>query len=184
MFFQKNRQRDGENIYNAQDSNGDYFIQEAIAKARVLTGNNIDYQVYPWKNVGEDKARDKIAALIHDPQRNWVIGVGTYYDELADAEFEQRELENLKNELSEITVGKTGYIGIIDHEGAYVLSAGRSRDGENIIGAKDSTGREFIREWVGRGQTMSQGETFIDYYPWKNTGEKCCKNESSSRNSS
>ena len=74
--------------------------------------------------------------------------------------------------LSEIVVGKTGYIWILDRRGEYVLSSKRRRDGENIFNEKDSLGRAFVQEWIQRAQSLRQGETIIDYYPWQNQGEK------------
>ena len=63
----KNRASDGKNIWNARDSKGVYFIQEAIRKAKQLNGKSFDYQIYPWKNPGETKARDKIFTFLLYP---------------------------------------------------------------------------------------------------------------------
>jgi len=37
---------------------------------------------YDWKNVGEDKARTKIVAAVYYKDWDWVIGAGTYEDEI------------------------------------------------------------------------------------------------------
>jgi methyl-accepting chemotaxis protein len=169
----KDRARDGENIYGAKDSNGVYFIQEAIAKAKKLTGNQIDYQIYPWQNAGEDKARTKIAALLHIPQRGWVVGVGTYYDEFVETGVDH--LQEMKEKIAEMVVGKTGYIYILDSDGNYILSQNMARDGENIWDAKDSDGNYFIQEIVKKAHNLKDGEADIQYYPWKNTGENSAR---------
>jgi methyl-accepting chemotaxis protein len=162
------RKRDGENILQAKDSNGVLFIKEAIEKTKRLNGENIDYQIYPWKNKNETIARDKIAALVHDSKRKWVIGVSAYYDDLVDKTSIDKKLENLKDNISKILVGKTGYINIINSKGSYVLSHKRKRDGENIIKAKDSNGRFFIGEICSNALKLKNKETKIIYYPWKN----------------
>ncbi len=167
----KDRQRDGESIWNAKDANGTYFIQEAVNKARGLTNGQVDYQIYPWKNKGEVVARDKIAALLHIPRRNWVIGVSVYFDELVDAEFEANKLNELKNSIAELVVGKSGYVFILDEKGDYVLSYKRKRDGDNIWEAKDATGKLFIQEIVNRGTELKDKDTAVTYYPWQNKGE-------------
>lgn len=171
----KGRTRDGENIWGAKDSEGVLFIQEAIRKAKKLSENNVDYQVYPWLNTGETEARDKIAGLLHVPELGWVIGVSTYFDELVDTNFEEEKIGHLKDELASIVVGKTGYIYILDEEGNYVLSLNRGRDGENIWGAKDANGVSFVQEIIAGGKNLGEGETGVQYYPWKNAGENTAR---------
>lgn len=171
----KNRKRDGEDIWNSKDANGRFFIQSAVAKTRRLKGNQVDYEVYPWKNIGETKTRNKIAALIHDPKRKWVIGVSTYFDELVDVTYKKRILENLKDSIASLVIGKTGYVYILDDEGKYILSSKRMRDGENIWNAVDAAGNFFIQEIVTKAKKLREGTTGIQYYPWKNAGESVAR---------
>jgi methyl-accepting chemotaxis protein len=79
--------------------------------------------------------------------------------------------ETLKNSFSEMVVGKTGYIYILNDKGDYVLSYKRQRDGENIWNAKDAKGNLFIQEIVNTGMDLEKGETAVNYYPWQNKGE-------------
>ncbi len=167
----KDRQRDGENIWNDKDANGISFIQEATAKAKQLVGNQVGHQIYPWKNIGEDVARDKIAALLHIQKYGWVVGISVYFDELIDTKFEERKIDALKNELAKIVVGKTGYIYILNDKGDYILSFQRKRDGENILNAKDANGDLFIKNIIENGTALKEGETATTYYPWQNQGE-------------
>jgi methyl-accepting chemotaxis protein len=167
----KDRQRDGENILNAKDSDGNYFIREAIEKAKKLEGNQVDHQIYPWKNIGENAARDKMAALLHIQKYGWVVGISVYYDELVDNRFGERKIEALKNDLAKIIVGKTGYVYILNDKGDYVLSFQRKRDGENILNAKDANGELFIHKIIEKGTALKEGETATTYYPWRNQGE-------------
>lgn len=76
--------------------------------------------------------------------------------------------ESLKNSFSQIVIGETGYIYILNKKGEYVLSYKRQRDGENIWDAKDTEGNYFIQEIVKNAEA---GETKIIYYPWKNPGD-------------
>ncbi|MCW4035318.1 MAG: Cache 3/Cache 2 fusion domain-containing protein [Candidatus Bathyarchaeota archaeon] len=167
----KDRQRDGENIYSETDSDGNFFVREMLQKAMSLSGNQIDYHYYEWKNVGDSVSRTKIAALVHIPAKEWVVGVSVYFDELVDATFAETKLNALKDRLAEIVIGKTGYICILDEEGEYVLSYNRERDGENLWNTKDAEGNYFIQEIVNKGLDLSEGETDITYYPWQNSGE-------------
>jgi methyl-accepting chemotaxis protein len=78
-------QRDGENIWDAKDANGNFFIQSIVAKARATKNGECDFERYPWRNRGEDKMRWKLAAVTYFEPWDWVIGVGTYEDDFHDA---------------------------------------------------------------------------------------------------
>ena len=85
--------------------------------------------------------------------------------------------EALLDRISQMVIGKTGYVFILDgsegeKRGNYVLSLKRQRDGENIWEAEDATGRLFIQDIISNSTELDPGETYIDYYPWKNKGEK------------
>jgi signal transduction histidine kinase len=77
----KGGSRDGENIWEAKDSDGNLFIQSIINKATVLKKGQVDYQEYPWKNKDETEARMKIAALTYFEPWDWVIGAGAYKED-------------------------------------------------------------------------------------------------------
>jgi len=165
------RARDGESIWNAKDTNGVLFIQEAIKKTKSLTNSTVDFQIYPWQNKNELKPRDKIACLVHDVKRKWVVGVSVYFDELVNENKTLNKLEKLKMDISKIVVGKTGYVYVLDSKGNYIVSFKRKRDGENIINAKDANGRLFIKEICKIGKELKSDECGVTYYPWKNKGE-------------
>ena len=94
-------------------------------------------------------------------------------EEMAPGDLEARE--ELKKEIQKIIVGKTGYVYVIGanegEEGDYIVSKNGSRNGANIWGAKDATGRLFIQSIVKKGRLLSEGETAYEVYPWKNKGE-------------
>ncbi|MFH0874659.1 MAG: methyl-accepting chemotaxis protein [archaeon] len=93
--------------------------------------------------------------------------IGALYVGIPEKDFKEPVLQSL----SEITVGKTGYLWILNEKGEYVLSLSRKRDGESIYDSQDSNGRKFVQEWLAKAPSMKHGEAVIDYYPWKNTGE-------------
>ncbi|MDY0108647.1 MAG: Cache 3/Cache 2 fusion domain-containing protein [Candidatus Krumholzibacteria bacterium] len=78
--------RDGENIWQTQDANGTYFIQEIVKKAKALPSGGIAEQFYPWQNTGESRARMKIARIAYFEPWDWIIGAGSYEDEFLAAE--------------------------------------------------------------------------------------------------
>jgi signal transduction histidine kinase len=168
----KDRARDGENIWNSQDAKGEYFIQTMISKGTALKGSEIDYHSYYWLNPGETVPREKIAALMYIPQLGGVVGVSTYYDDLIDMKYRNDRLEALKDEMAKQTIGKTGYIWVVDSKGKYVVSKDRLRDGEDISQLQDASGNFFIQDAVKLAKaTTAANPTDITHYPWLNKGE-------------
>ncbi len=96
-------QRDGESIWEAKDSEGNYFIQEIVKKGLTTTNGQSEYHNYPWKNQGETSARDKIAAITYFPDWDWVIGAVAYVDDFQDAQ--QRVQDSLNTMEYIIIVG-------------------------------------------------------------------------------
>jgi methyl-accepting chemotaxis protein len=171
----QNRAKDGVNIWSATDANGFHFIQDIISKARALTGDQIAYEMYPWQNAGDPAPREKIAAIVNIPARGWVVGVGAYYDELVDTSFETNKIQYLKDTLSKIVIGKTGYIFILDQNGSYVLSQNEQSDGKNLWNTKDASGNYFIQTMVNAGLSLQEGQTAVMYYSWQNEGESAAR---------
>ena len=69
---------EGQNILEARDSDGRYFVKEMLTKKQgVIT--------YQWQNKGESSAREKITAYDYIKGWDWVVGGGVYTDEITDA---------------------------------------------------------------------------------------------------
>ncbi len=73
--------RDGDDIWNAKDTDGVLFIQEIIGKALKLGSDEIAQQFYPWQNPGDPKPRMKFANIKYFEPWDWVIGAGSYEEE-------------------------------------------------------------------------------------------------------
>jgi len=78
--------RDGENIWDATDADGNRFIQQIVKKAAALQEGEIAEQKYPWKNQGDAEARMKVARIMYFDPWDWIIGVGSYVEEFDKAE--------------------------------------------------------------------------------------------------
>lgn len=77
-------QRDGENLWDAKDSDGRLFIQSIIAKGITTKDGRAEMETYPWKNPGDTTARTKFVAITQFAPWNWVIGAGAYEEDFAD----------------------------------------------------------------------------------------------------
>jgi methyl-accepting chemotaxis protein len=65
---------EGENLYNAKDAKGNYFIREMIR-------NKKGQIIYPWKNKGFNNARNKVVYYRYFPEKDWIVASGAYLDE-------------------------------------------------------------------------------------------------------
>ncbi len=81
-IISQNGQRDGENVWETQDAQGNYVIQSIINKAVTLKPGETATVRYLWQNPGEPAPRWKIARIAYYAPWHWVIGSGTYEDEL------------------------------------------------------------------------------------------------------
>jgi methyl-accepting chemotaxis protein len=78
-------ERDGENIWDATDANGNHFIQDIINRATANPPGKCEMIRYAWQNKGETRARDKIVAFTYFAPWDWVIGAGAYEEDYHDA---------------------------------------------------------------------------------------------------
>jgi len=85
----------------------------------------------------------------------------------------------LHDAITQIVVGKTGYVFIVgglgDMRGKYIVSAEGKRDGENIWEARDSTGRMFIQSAIQKARAKPPGEVDFETYEWKNKDEQVAR---------
>jgi methyl-accepting chemotaxis protein len=79
----QNGSRDGENIWDARDAGGVYFIREIIDNVKELSAGKTHVQRYPWKD-SKGQIRDKVAHCVYFEPWDWVIGVGSYEDEFTE----------------------------------------------------------------------------------------------------
>ncbi len=169
-ILSRDRKRDGESLYNVKNDKGEYFIRDMVAKAK-KNPNKPTYQIYYWQNPGEPQPRKKIAAAIYYPNLDIVIGASAYFDDFVEENLEEKLIKELKNKISEVVIGKTGYIFVIDSKGNYVVSKNRERDGENIISVKDAEGKYFIKEMIDIAKKTNGKSAAIYSYYWQNKGE-------------
>lgn len=83
--------RDGENIFNSKDDNGNLFIQEIIEKAQTLKPGEISRHQYLWKNPGETEARMKVVRVAYFAPWDWVIGAGSLEDEFLESSMKLKD---------------------------------------------------------------------------------------------
>ncbi len=78
-------ERDGENIWDAKDNDGRFFVRSIVDKALKLKEGEVGFERYPWRNPGESTERWKVSSFTYFEPWDWVIGVGAYEDDYYDA---------------------------------------------------------------------------------------------------
>ena len=91
---------EGKNFYDTKDSDGNYFIRE-------ICNTKNGKIVYPWKNAGSHKVRDKVVYYRHFPMMDWIVASGAYLDEAYSP------LNALLRTLIIILIGSTAVFGVV-----------------------------------------------------------------------
>ena len=161
--------REGENIIDAQDEEGRFFIRELIEQALASKPTEVLYAIYPWHNeqLGDNRPRRKIVAYRYCPEWDWIIAAGGYLDETYDdPEFEKMALASLAQQIKNKRVGKTGYIYCMSSNGTLTIHP--DAEGSNVLSARDTDGRAFIAEMAAKKDGWIR-------YPWRNIGEETAR---------
>lgn len=74
-LLSEDRRRDGENIIEAQDESGRYFIREMVEHAQELRSGETGTIRYPWRNSEAKPLQEKMAVYAYFESWDWVIGV-------------------------------------------------------------------------------------------------------------
>ena len=126
----KDGARDGEDISQAKDDNGNLFIQEICKKALALKPGEIAEQRYLWKNTGDAKAREKVVRIAYFEPWDWVIGVGSYADEFFAAKQQVAGIGQTSNIILVITQLSALFIAVVVW---FVVARGLTRKISRIV---------------------------------------------------
>lgn len=84
-------QRDGENVWNTMDSEGNYFIQSIINKAVKLKDGEVAYERYKFTSPGNNEDKQKVAAILYFEPWDWIIGAGAYEEDFKATKVKMKE---------------------------------------------------------------------------------------------
>ena len=83
-ILSRKRERDGENILEAHDASGRFFVRDWVKKAPTLRAGETCIDYYSWKNEDERRERLKIIAYTYFDDWGWVIGSTSYIDDFME----------------------------------------------------------------------------------------------------
>ncbi len=81
----QNGKRDGEDISQAKDLDGKFFVQQLVSTSMEARPGEYAENWYTWKNPGDPGPRDKVSRSVYFEPWDWVIGAGSYADEFTEA---------------------------------------------------------------------------------------------------
>ncbi len=141
---------EGQVIYNSRDERGRLFIQEMTTAAIKAQPGEVLYKKYSWKDamLANLRPRAKIVAYRFFAEWGWIISAGSYLDEIYDEQpFENRAFAELKKQISEKKVGKTGFIYVADCDGNLVIHP--KYEGKNVYTWLDKSGLTSFKQVCG-----------------------------------
>lgn len=152
---------EGQNIYDAQDEEGRFFIKEMCESALQAPPGKVLYSKYFWKNkmLGDEQHREKVVAYRYFQEWGWVISAGSYLDEIyAEKPFKNRAFSELKNRLKGKNVGKTGFIYAAACSGKLMIHP--RYEGQNVHRWLDAEGLADFRRICDSTSDSSWSRTF------------------------
>ena len=156
-IISKGGERDGENIWNAKDTDGNLFIQEICRKGVSLSPGTIAEQKYPWKNPDDPTARMKVVRIVYFQPWDWIIGAGSYEDEFFEAEKRILELGRFSNIILSTVTGITLLLTVLIW---FFVANGLSKKITNVV-SQLTEASEQVSSASGSistaGQQMAEG---------------------------
>jgi methyl-accepting chemotaxis protein len=147
----------GKNLYNFKDKNGKQIFKEFSA---VCKQNSEGFVDYVWPKPGFDKPQQKISYVKLFKPYGWVIGTGSYLDDVTS----HMQKEALKT-VSKMSYGKNGYFWVNDKKPSMIMHPIKPRlNGKNLSQVKDPNGVYLFNKMVEVVNRNSEG---IVKYSWQ-----------------
>jgi len=97
--------RDGENIWEAKDANGNLFIQDIVKQGMALKSGEFAHFRYPWQNAKDPLPRPKTVVIGYFEPWQWIIGAGTWDEEFFEGLRTLQRSNNRSQDVLLITLG-------------------------------------------------------------------------------
>lgn len=167
-ILSKQRKLDGQNVWYIQDSQGRFFARDIIAKGRALKKGDLAYDKYTCSDTGESGNKERVIAIMHIPEKRWIVVVTVYSEDLSKVNFKEAKIEELKALMAEQKIGRSGHLYVIDTQGKdkgrYILSKDRKKDGGDALSLRNIKQNPFIQDIIEAAPLLKDGECGIKYY--------------------
>jgi len=150
---------EGKNLFNFQDENGNYVIQNEI---ELIKKHGEGFVTYHWTKPGSNQKENypKNSYIKYFEPLNWFIGCGEYLEN-----FEYEIQQQVLQKLSVIRFGKNGYVFVNTYDGIALLMDGKIiKDPISIWNLENPKGVKVIQE---ERKAVNKPEGDFIYYSWR-----------------
>ena len=146
------------NLDNFKDKNGKRIFHEF---AKIASKNGSGFVDYVWPKPGFDKAQAKVSYVKLFKPYNWVIGTGSYVDDISS----KMKKEALKS-VSEERFGENGYFWITDSSAKMLMHPIKpSLDNKDVSTVKDKKGKFLFVEMAKIANKEKEGGLVRYFWP-------------------
>jgi PAS domain S-box-containing protein len=154
--------KQGTDFSEVRDSRGNLIVPPMI---RVARAQGEGFTRYWWpKDPDQTKTFEKLTFSKNFPEWQMVISTGIYIDNIQN-EINKRKSQlvtQLRNIVNKVTIGKNGYLYVIDNQGTIIIHPNKTLEGKNAKNfINPDTGENIFDELAHAGQTRQPM-----YYKW------------------
>ena len=156
---------EGQDLSKSKDKKGYVFGPDMMAKGTTELGGFLDVW---WARLGSDVPIPKILYVKHFSKWNWILGTGTYVDDIENSIKAQKAglVKDLQKGFSQIRLAETGRLFIFDNDKKVLVApAGENSNFADTINL--DTGKSLIHDLKNAGKL---GKWNIDYKVLQNDG--------------
>jgi len=102
----------GKSLVEYKDPNGIYLFKDVV---QTVNKNEEGFVKYSWPKPGYATAQAKLSFVKAFTPWNWIIGTGTYIDEIEQEVIKKKNdiIEKIKKSINTVSIGKSGYAFIL-----------------------------------------------------------------------
>ncbi len=175
----------GQDFSKTKDMYGNLIVPPMV---KIAQEEDSGYYTYWWrKNNTEQTIYEKLSFVKLFKPWKWVVGTGIYIDDIDEEIAHRKELLilRLKNILSTITIGESGYVYIFDSKSKMIIHPDKHLEGrkfdkmknnhtnryifDDLITAYKSGDKKLYYQWDApndRGNFSYEKISWIDYNPY------------------
>ncbi|WP_432737704.1 methyl-accepting chemotaxis protein [Maridesulfovibrio sp. FT414] len=168
MVVHPNRSLVGKDLSGLKDSAGTLIIKQMTDIAQKQGEGMASYL---WPRPGEKEAKLKVSYIKFIPELGWVLGTGTWVEDIS-AQMKKEALD----QVAKMRLGEDKYFWINDSGPKMIMHPMKpALNGQDISGITDSKGKNLFVEMV-RTVKENNGEGYVKYW-WDNpaTGKEAPK---------
>jgi len=158
----------GKKLATFTDPNGVYLFTDMV---NIVKKDGEGFVYYSWAKPNHKTPQAKISFVKSFPQWNWIIGTGTYIDEIEREVLHKKQaiINKIKNNIKNIKIGKSGYSFMFDEKGTILYHPDKLYMNKNLKDFKHPLKNESFFSFF---KTVSESKTKKSSYNWNKDKDK------------